>query len=464
MATTLTAAGISAAFSKAKKSGKTCWVSDGSVPKSHGGLQLRAEPDGRGRWYWRYSVGEKKIRLALGVYSAAPREGFMTLPEARAEVMAKAALYQAPESKDVRSHLAREQEKLEVQRLADEQAAAVAAAEAKRAKDKTLSKLMAVYVDLLKNAGKQSAGDVANLVKNHVDGAAAAIAAKPANQVTAKEIAAILRPLTARNADRTAAKLRSYLRAAYALAAGAAEDAKAPQSLVEFGIDTNPVAATKTLDGANNTLDRTLSASELQAFWKALKEAQDSVARDSLIVGLACGGQRPAQVVRAEILDFDADAKVLKLRDPKGKRKQARVHALPLIGEALTTVERCVARAQKQNSQLLFSSYGRVALRPDQMSDVTRIISAQMVKDKAVTAPFQLRDIRRTCETLLAGLGISEDVRAQVLSHGLGGVQNKSYNRHSYALEKLAALTKWGQLLEGDVQSASVTELRTGTH
>jgi integrase len=87
-----------------------------------------------------------------------------------------------------------------------------------------------------------------------------------------------------------------------------------------------------------------------------------------------------------------------------------------------------------------------------------------MVKDKAVTAPFQLRDIRRTCETLLAGLGISEDVRAQVLSHGLGGVQNKSYNRHSYALEKLAALTKWGQLLEGDVQSASVTELRTGTH
>jgi integrase len=87
-----------------------------------------------------------------------------------------------------------------------------------------------------------------------------------------------------------------------------------------------------------------------------------------------------------------------------------------------------------------------------------------MVKDKAVTAPFQLRDIRRTCETLLAGLGVGEDVRAQVLSHGLGGVQNKSYNRHSYSLEKLAALTKWGQLLEGSFVAGTVTELRTGTN
>jgi integrase len=464
MATTLTAAGISAAFSKAKKSGKTCWVSDGSVPKSHGGLQLRAEPDGRARWYWRYSVGEKKIRLALGVYSAAPREGFMTLPEARAEVMAKAALYQAPESKDVRSHLAREQEKLEAQRIAEEQAAQAAEVQAELARTKTLSALMAEYIRILKAAGKQSAGDVANLVKNHVDGAAAVIAGKAANKVTPEEIASILRPLTNKGAERTAAKLRSYIRAAYGMAAGSSADAKAPQSLIDFGINVNPVTATKRINRTNAPLDRTLSETEIQAFWRALKQAPESVARDALLVSIGCAGQRPAQVVRAGVLDFDADAKKLKLKDPKGMRKQARIHILPLVGEAIKAVERSVARAQRQESQLLFSSYGRVPLRPEQMSDLVRMLSAQMVKDGAVAAPFQLRDLRRSGETLLAGLRVSQDVRAQLLSHGLGGVQNQFYNMHDYSNEKLESLTKWDKLLEGTSALAAVIPLRTGTN
>jgi hypothetical protein len=35
------------------------------------------------------------------------------------------------------------------------------------------------------------------------------------------------------------------------------------------------------------------------------------------------------------------------------------------------------------------------------------------------------------------------DVRAQVRSHGLGGVQARHYDRHSYFAEKKQALQKW---------------------
>ncbi len=60
---------------------------------------------------------------------------------------------------------------------------------------------------------------------------------------------------------------------------------------------------------------------------------------------------------------------------------------------------------------------------------------------------FQLRDVRRSCETRLAALGVSRDLRAQLQSHGLGGVQAKHYDRHDYMTEKAAALNAWVKYL-----------------
>jgi len=54
--------------------------------------------------------------------------------------------------------------------------------------------------------------------------------------------------------------------------------------------------------------------------------------------------------------------------------------------------------------------------------------------------PFTLRDIRRTVETMLAGLGISKDTRVQLLSHGISGVQATD--------EKRAALVAWEARLD----------------
>ena len=57
-------------------------------------------------------------------------------------------------------------------------------------------------------------------------------------------------------------------------------------------------------------------------------------------------------------------------------------------------------------------------------------------------------DIRRTVETRLQALGVSRDVRAQLLSHGRsGGVQAKHYERHDFLKEKAAALALWESYL-----------------
>ena len=65
---------------------------------------------------------------------------------------------------------------------------------------------------------------------------------------------------------------------------------------------------------------------------------------------------------------------------------------------------------------------------------------------------FLLRDLRRTAETEMAAMGFSVDLRGQLLSHGLGGVQAVHYDKHSYLPEKTAALEKlekWERHLEG---------------
>ena len=60
---------------------------------------------------------------------------------------------------------------------------------------------------------------------------------------------------------------------------------------------------------------------------------------------------------------------------------------------------------------------------------------------------FELRDLRRTTEAMLAALKVPSDIRAQLLSHGLGGVQNRHYDRHDYALENRQALERWARHL-----------------
>lgn len=57
---------------------------------------------------------------------------------------------------------------------------------------------------------------------------------------------------------------------------------------------------------------------------------------------------------------------------------------------------------------------------------------------------FDLRDIRRTCETMLAGVGISRDTESstdQVMAYRV--FQAAHYDRHTYTDEKRAALISW---------------------
>lgn len=460
MAKILTALTISAAVREAKKNGKTVWLSDGSMPRGHGGLQLRVTPDGNGRWYWRYSLGAEKIRLSLGVYAAEKTPACLTLPEARQAALDKASLYQNEESRDVRLHLQREKDEREALMAAQAKAAEEAAAEAALAGQRTLLVLMNTYQQQLVEAKKQSARDVKNLIKLHIELAHPTLAATPAREITPDDVNRILRPLVSAGKGRTAAKLRSYMRAAYSTAASARLDSSAPQVLVDFGIEFNPIAQTTGLAKFNKALDRTLTLNEVRHYWGLVQDLPSGAMRDCLMLALLLGGQRPAQLVRITTTDVDLSARTITLRDPKGRRAQPRVHTLPLCDKALEVISNCLARAKRQESKLLLSTHGKVAIRPEQLSKIIKTLSDKMLEEQIIETGFQLRDIRRTAETLLAAHGVSQEALARLLSHGLGGVQARHYNKHTYALELKAALSQWEKLLMTAAERSNVIELQ----
>jgi len=69
---------------------------------------------------------------------------------------------------------------------------------------------------------------------------------------------------------------------------------------------------------------------------------------------------------------------------------------------------------------------------------------------------FQAKRLRSGVETLLASLGVSQEVRGRLQSHGVSGVQSAHYNAYDYMPEKVAALEVLHRALE-PVQAKIIT-------
>lgn len=318
----------------------------------------------------------------------------------------------------------------------------------------TLRALCEAYGDLLEARKKPSARQARSILKVHVLEAHTQIAATPAREVTKLQIAAMVRKTRESGKERTAGILRSYLSAAFAAARRSPFDASLPAYLIPFGIENNPVDAVPAI--AVRAGSRKLSADELRSYLLALG---DTLPDQALLLSLLGGGQRMAQLLRAKVSDYDTDTQTLRLWDGKGRRTAPREHLLPLAPKAAALITGLVARATIKGSALLFSTNGIVPLVETTPGKRAAIICASMAGES-----FDLRDIRRTCETMLASMGISRDTRAQLLSHGLSGVQNAHYDMHSYTDEKRAALVAWENRLheiETGERSTNVVSLRT---
>jgi len=363
----------------------------------------------------------------------------LSLAEARAKAAALSKRYQAGD-RDLRAALDAEQREAERQRVAAEAVRAARSAA-------TLGALMDAYVQSLEDAGKVSAREVKNAIKLHVKTAWPVLWDSPANDITLDDLLPVLARLAEKGKLREAGKVRSYIRAAYAAAIRARQDARAPAALRALSVSNNPARDLATIDGGSTPGERALSLAELRAYWKRISELTGA-AGALLQVHLLGAGQRIAQLGRMTIDGWDRDTRTVLILDIKGRRKSPRRHYVPMIQAAENALK--VMRGDGLGPYLFTLSEGVAPATYDMLRRVfDPVVDAMVTAKELPGGRFTPGDLRRTIETRLAAAGQSQEIRGQLQSHGLGGVQNRHYDRHDYAAEKRTAVEALHKLLTG---------------
>lgn len=397
-----------------------------------GALQARLLNSGAVQLYWRYTHEGKTDRVAIGPYdpSAPPKS---LKPTARgysiaaaSEVCREKALiqHQLKPIGGYRDHAAKVRRAHVESKEKDRDQA-----------QQTLEKLLDAYCDHLEAQGRRSHTDARSIFKLHIKEAWPKLANTAAALITFEQVTDALRKLIENDKGRTANKLRAYLRAAYQCALDVHSLPSIPVRFKEFRVTTNPAALTKRSAEYDRPDKRPLSIDELRAYWQLIHDAP-GIAGTALRLHLLTGGQRIEQLVKLRRTDVTEAS--ITLFDAKGRPGQgARTHVLPLT-----------TRAQIELAGM--SRSGEFALSTDGgKTHISAVTLSGWARELAQSIPeFQLKRVRSGVETALAASGVSKEVRGQLQSPGLSGVQARHYDAYDYAKEKRMALLTLDRILQ----------------
>lgn len=271
------------------------------------------------------------------------------------------------------------------------------------------------------------------------DGIVERWAEKPVGNITRADIREVIEASRARGANvtinREIAAIRSFL--SWCL----------KQDLVEVN-----VAAGMAKAAPENKRTRVLSDSEIKVIWQA-SEAE-SFPFGSITMLLLLTGQRRGEVAGLRWTEIDMKGRQWLLPPERSKNKLP--HLIPLSDPALAIIQ-SVPRVK--GSDFLFGLGGRTGFTG--YSKAKRRLDEAIIELAGDDLPeWNLHDLRRTCATSLAKLGVQPVVIEATLNH-VSGVRSSIasvYNLHSYEAEKRAALALWGEHVLGIVDPDAASE------
>ncbi len=182
--------------------------------------------------------------------------------------------------------------------------------------------------------------------------------------------------------------------------------------------------------------DRALEDHEIRALWSVWTEQSYNFGPIQQLLLLL--GQRRSEV--AEMRWPEVDFKKREWTIPAERSKSNRKHIVPLPDAALDILDSLPRFGEgdhvftTSDGRRPVSGFSRAKLRTDQMLDE---------HDTSIEG-WRVHDLRRTCRTGMARLGVPEIVSERVLNHQAQGLA-KVYNQHEYLAEKRAALDRWAQ-------------------
>jgi integrase len=179
--------------------------------------------------------------------------------------------------------------------------------------------------------------------------------------------------------------------------------------------------------------DRVLSNDEIRALWTALPASDYG----DLCKLLLLTGQRREEF--GGLLWSEIDMETGRINLPAERTKNGRAHVVPLSDSVAAILQ---ARPRNPDRDLVFGE--RVGGFGNWSKAKAKLDARLKIQ------PWRLHDLRRTCATHMAELGVQPHVIEAVLNHisgskaGVAGI----YNRSTYESEKSRALELWGNHVE----------------
>jgi integrase len=211
-------------------------------------------------------------------------------------------------------------------------------------------------------------------------------------------------------------------------------------------LDANPVQGTAKLDEGGSR-ERTLTQAELAELWSVLRAEPNAQFAD-IVRLLLLTGQRREEIGSLRWSEIDLERSLIVL--PTERTKNRRQHEIPLSHQAKAIIQRQHKRKGRDFifgfGELGFSGWSDCKARLDALLAARRKTNR---KAKAMPA-FRLHDLRRTCATGMAELGVQPHIIEAVLNHvsghkaGVAGI----YNRARYEGEMREALQRWADHVE----------------
>ena len=147
---------------------------------------------------------------------------------------------------------------------------------------------------------------------------------------------------------------------------------------------------------------------------------------------LALTGQRREEVARLPWEELDLASRIWTI--PKSRTKNAKAHVVHLSEQSVDVLQRGNPRGPLVFSLLgskPFQKFSKGKRLLDQFSGVTG---------------WWLHDLRRTCVSGMARLGVAPHVADKILNHSVGTISGVAavYQRHEFLAERREALERWG--------------------
>jgi integrase len=377
------------------------------VPDAHmPGLYLIVQPSGAKSWAVRYRFVGKPRKHTLGPY---PR---IDLKVAR-ELGAK-ALRSAAEGRD----------------LAEEKKQKAQAA------DDSVEAIVERFIErhLKRNYRPKPLKEAQRLLRVHI---VAAWPRRPIGSITSKNLRDMLEKIVASGAPIVANRVHSIVRKFF------------NWCLENEIVAVSPCAGVKR-PAAEASRDRVLTDAELKQVWQAADTM--GFPFGPMVQLLILTGQRRGEVAGMQWAELDLDNALWVL--PRERVKNDRRHEVPLAQQAVTIIEQLPRIVGSPlvftlNGSKTINGFGKDKERIDKLAGV---------------AGWTVHDLRRTCASGLAKMGVSLPVIEKILNHVSGSFAGVAgiYRRHDFADEKRDALQRWAyhvELLVAD-QPAKVIPLR----